>query len=107
MKLIDIPESFPFPHKDREAKPFTFSEYLCAALDGYLPYGKWDKMDRAVIVRGAIREMNGTLELDDADYKDVLEAVKGFTYNPMLGHLLGPFKQALLKPQKVKTATKK
>lgn len=107
MRIIDIPAPVVFEGEGSSTKPFMFGDFLVAALGTYEPFGTFEKMDRAAVVRKAIREMNGTLCLEDADYADVLAACRLAKFNPQLAHLLVPFKAAILKAQDVQTQEKK
>ena len=109
VRVIDIPEAIITDQKNEDGTDakFSFKDFLDAALRQYKPYGTWDKMDRAVIVKKSIKEMNSHLRLEDSDYDDVLVACKTVNFNPAVNEHFMPFKKAILDAQKVSTPTGK
>ncbi len=106
-KVIDIPESFIADKGKKSETKITFMDFLNGALATYKPFGTWEKMDRAALIRKLICEANSTLTLEDADYDDVLKACEKATYNPNLADELMVFKKAVLNPQNIPTPTGK
>ena len=105
MRVIDIPpDAVPEPEKQPEVK-ITFKDFVTGAYQQYKPYGTWDKMDRAALMRKTLREATDVFRMEDADYDDLLNACKTASFNPNVAEHLLVFKKAILDAQKVPTPT--
>ncbi len=77
-------------------------------MDGFQPSGQgFEKIAQAIKLVDLVKSMDGTLKLEDADFKVLSEAVEKMTWTPMAARTFLPFYQAVKDAQEVKTPTEK
>lgn len=104
-RIIDCPQDIEFEVSGVDAK-LSFKEFLTAALNQYEPFGQGiSNMRQAAKIFDLVDSMNGTLALEDADFKVVEAAAEKAKFNPAVGRYLVGFHEAISKSQDVKLTT--
>jgi hypothetical protein len=102
MKLIKAPEKsivvkHPTSNDEKKVeKEISFTEFVTTCIDNYVEIKTPKQWRQAQKVVAAVEAMNGTLQLEDAEYELLKAAVeKGGSYAPFAGRQLVDFAEAV------------
>lgn len=95
MKIITVPADVKVKIGDEETDLFTFKKALIAHLDNYAEIKSVSQLRDAQKVIDAIEAGNGTISMEDEQYKLLKAACEKLVYKPLIARQLMTYYSAV------------